>query len=180
LADDCVIAGALEADARRIMAGLPKRCARLGLRIHPETTAWMAFRKPEARQRSAKGNGTFDVLGLTHDWTKSRRGLWVINRRTARKRLRRTKKSRWRWCRANRHAPVQDQHQMLGLKLRGPFRYYGIRGNYRLLEEGRRYASKAWRYWWSRRSSKSSIRWEKFEKLLETPVRPTPKIVHTI
>jgi RNA-directed DNA polymerase len=151
-----------------------------GLTIHPEKTALIAFGKPEARQASAQGNGTFEFLGLTHYWAKSRRGFWVIKRRTARKRLRRTQKALWRWCRANRHAPVKYQYQMLCLKLRGHFRYYGIRGNFRLLEEVRRYAERAWRYWLSRRSSKSAIGWGKFQRLLRTYVLPTPKIVHTI
>ena len=179
-ADDVAIGGEREADARRIMAGRPKRFARYGLTIHPSKTTLIAFRKPDARQASGDGNGTFDFLGLTHDWTKSRRGYWVIKRRTARKRLRRTKKALWRWCRANRHAPLKDQYRMLCLKLRGHFQYYGIRGNFRLLDEVRRHAEKAWRYWLSRRSSKSAIGWEKFQRLLQTYVLPTPKIVHTI
>jgi RNA-directed DNA polymerase len=179
-ADDFVIGCELEADARKIMAVLPKRFARFGLIIHPEKTALIPFRKPASHQGAAHGNGTFDFLGLTHDWARSRRGYWVIKRRTARKRLRRTKKALWRWCRAHRHAPVQYQYQMLCQKLRGHFQYDGIRGNIRLLEEVRRYAEKAWRYWLSRRSSKSSIRWKKFEKLMETYVLPTPKIVHNI
>jgi hypothetical protein len=179
-ADDCVIGCAREADARRIIAVLPKRFARFGLRMHPEKTALMAFRKPDARQGPAHGNGTFDFLGLTHDWTPSRRGFWVIKRRTASKRLRRTKKALWRWCRTNRPAPLTYQYQMLCLKLRGHFRYYGIRGHFRLLEEVRRCAEQAWRYWLSRRSSKSAIGWETFQQLLKTSVLPTPNIVHHI
>jgi RNA-directed DNA polymerase len=179
-ADDFVIGCELETDARKIMTVLPKRFARFGLTIHPTKTVLIAFRKPPARQASANGNGTFDFPGLTHYWTQSRRGFWVIKRRTARKRLRRTKKSLWRWCRIHRHAPLKYQYQMLCLKLRGHFRYYGIRGNFRLLEDVRRYAEKAWRYWRSRRSSKSPIRWEQFQQLLETYVLPTPQIVHDI
>ena len=34
------------------------------------------------------GNGTFDFLGIIHYWGKSRRGYWIIKRRTVRKRLR--------------------------------------------------------------------------------------------
>jgi len=179
-ADDFVIGCELEADARRVMAVLPKRCARFGLRIHPEKTALSACRKPRTRRGSAEGNGTCEFLGLTHDWRRSRRGFWVIKRRTARKRLRRTKKALWRWCRANRPAPVQYQYQMLCLKLRGHFRYYGIRGNFRLLEDVRRYAEKAWWYWLSRRSSKSALSGEKFQRLWQTHALPTPKIVHNI
>jgi RNA-directed DNA polymerase len=179
-ADDFVIGCEREADARRIMAVLPKRFARFGLSIHPEKTTLIAFRQPDTRKGPAHGNGTFDFLGLTHYWTQSRRGFWVIKRRTARKRLRRTKKALWRWCRTNRHAPLTYRYQMLGLKLRGHFRYYGIRGNFRLLEEVHRFAEHAWRYWLSRRSSKSAIGWEKFQQLLKTYVLPTPKIAHHI
>jgi hypothetical protein len=180
VADDFCIGCEREGDARKIMAVLPKRFARFGLTIHPEKTALIAFGKPDAGQASAKGNGTFEFLGLTHYWAKSRRRFWVIKRRTARKRLRRTQKALWRWCRTNRHAPVKYQYQMLCLKLQGHFWYYGIRGNLRLLEEVRRSAERAWRYWLSRRSSKSAIGWEKFQRLLQTYVLPTPKIVHTI
>ena len=179
-ADDFVIGCESEADARRIMDVLPKRFARYGLTIHPTKTTLIAFRKPAARQGSADGSGTFDFLGLTHYWTQSRRGFWVIKRRTARKRLCRTKKSLWRWCRINRHAPLQYQYQQLCQKLRGHFQSFGIRGNLRLLEDVGRFGKKAWRYWLSRRSNESAIGWTKFEKLMQTYVLPTPRIVHNI
>jgi retron-type reverse transcriptase len=47
-ADDFVMGCALAADARKLMAVLPKRFARFGLRIHPTKTALIACRKPEA------------------------------------------------------------------------------------------------------------------------------------
>ena len=179
-ADDCVIGCEREADARRIMAVQPQRCTRYGVTIHPTKTALMAFGKPAGRPEANPRHGTCDFLGLTHAWTTSRRGFWVIKRRTARKRFRRTKKSLWRWCRAHRHAPLKDQYHMLCLKLRGHFQYYGIQGNFRLREEVLRSAEKAWRYWLSRRSSTSAIGWEKFQQLLETYVLPPPRIVHNI
>jgi RNA-directed DNA polymerase len=177
-ADAVCLGCALETEARKMMAVLPKRFARCGLTIPPTQTTVIAFRNPHAPQASAKGNGPCDFLGLTHYWTQSRRGFWVSKRRTARQRLRRTKKSLWRWCRVNRHAPLKYQYQMLCLKGRGPFRYDGIRGNFPLLEEVRRDAEKAWRSWLSRRRSTSAIGWEQFQRLLETYVLPTPKIVH--
>jgi group II intron reverse transcriptase/maturase len=179
-ADDWIIGCELEADAQRLMAVLPKRFARFGLSLHPEKTVLIRFRKPTTRKGSGDGNGTFDFLGLTHYWTRSRRGYWVILRRTARKRLRRTKKVLWRWCRANRHLPLKDQYRMLCQKLRGHFQYYGIQGNYRLLSEVRQHAEEAWRYWLSRRSHKSAISWEKFQKLKAVFGLPIPKIVHQI
>jgi hypothetical protein len=49
-----------------------------------------------------------------------------------------------------------------------------------LLEEIRRYAEKAWRYWLSRRSRKRAMGGEKFQQLLATYVLPTPKLVHNL
>jgi RNA-directed DNA polymerase len=179
-ADDCVIGCEWETDAQRIMAVLPKRFSRFGLSIHPEKTVMIKFRRPMARMASGDGNGTFDFLGLTHYWARSRRGYWVIKRKTARKRLRRAKKSLWRWCRANRHLPLKDQHRMLCQKLRGHFQYYGIRGNSRRIAAVHYHAEEAWRYWLSRRSHKSAISWEKFQKLKKVFVLPAPRIVHQI
>jgi RNA-directed DNA polymerase len=179
-ADDCVIGCEREEDARKIMAVLPRRCARFGLSLPPTKTTLIACRKPEAHAGADRGNGPFDCLGLTHYGTKSRQGFWVIKRRTARKRLRRTKKALWRWGRTHRHAPRHYQYQMLCSKLRGQFQYYGIRGNFRLLEEVRRFAENAWRYWLSRRSSKQAIGWETFAKLLQTHILPIPRSVHAI
>src|SRR5256712_9038350 len=111
-ADDFVIGCELEADARKIMAVLPKRVARYGLTIHPTKTALIAFRKPAGHSGATPRNGTFDFLGFTHYWAISRPGVWVIKRRTARKRFRRTKKSLWRWCSAPQPAAVKKQNQM--------------------------------------------------------------------
>jgi RNA-directed DNA polymerase len=91
-ADDFVIGCALDADARRIMAVRPKRLAREGLPIQPTQPALSAFRKPAGHPGAAPRNGPCDCLGVTHDWTPARRGGWVIQRRTARQRFRRTKK----------------------------------------------------------------------------------------
>ena len=53
VADDCCIGCEREGDARKSMAVLPKRFARLGLTIHPEKMAVIACGKPDARQASA-------------------------------------------------------------------------------------------------------------------------------
>ena len=133
--DDFVIGCELEEDARRVMAVLPKRFGRFGLSIHPEKTRLVSFRKPPRNQKKGKGMGTFDFLGFTHYWAKSRRGNWVIKMKTVRKRLRRAMKRAWCWCRNHRHEPLREQYRMLCLKLRGHYQYYGVRGNYRMMEK---------------------------------------------
>ena len=110
-AEACILGGALEADARRVMAVLPKRCARVRLPMPPEKTACMACTPPPSREPSARGTGSCDLLGCTHSWATTRGGYWVIKRKTVGKRLRRGRRAIWTWCRANRHAPWQEQEQ---------------------------------------------------------------------
>ncbi len=192
-ADDFIVGCEREDDARRIMQVLPKRFDRFGLTIHPEKSKLIAFARPCRavatpsqrrlgidRQSPGRGNGTFDFLGFTHHWTRSRRGYWVIKRRTSRKRLRRTAKAIWRWCRANRHQPLPKQHEKLSQKLNGHFQYFGIRGNYEQLAHVRQLTRRAWRYWLNHRRRHADYSWCKFEKLLTAFELPHPRIVHNI
>ena len=125
-------------------------------------------------------DSTFDFLGFTHYWGKSRSGTWVIKRRTSGKRLRRAKKTIWQWCQDERHSPVKELYRGLCQKLRGHFQYYGIRGNYRSLELVLYHARKAWHYWVSRRNNESYIPWNKFKEFLKVFVLPIPRIIYNV
>jgi len=103
-----------------------------------------------------------------------------LKRKTARKKVRKAIVAMRTWCRNNRHKPLLWQYRILASKLRGHFQYFGVRCNMRLMEAVRHQAIRGWRYWLSRRSHKSAIPWEKFEKLLELCPLPTPKIVHNV
>src|ERR1700686_4973987 len=89
-ADDFVMGFACEEDARRVLEVLPKRFGKFGLTLHPEKTRLVPFTKPSLRDQERQSMpGTFDLLGFTHFWGLSRRGFWVVKRRTARSRFRR-------------------------------------------------------------------------------------------
>ncbi len=180
-ADDFIMGFELEEDARRVMEVLPKRFNRFDLTIHPEKTVLVEFKPPPLREQSEDGKGTFNFLGFTHYWAKSRRGYWVIKRKTIGKRLRRFMKAVWLWCRENRHEYIAEQYRALCSKLRGYYQYYGIRGNYKMLEVVFEHTERAWRYWLSRRSQKSHISWQKFiASLREKFPLPKPRIIHNI
>ena len=180
-ADDFILGFEIEVDAQRVMDVLPKRFHRFGLTIHPEKTVLIAFKKPPGRDPWARGKGTFDFLGFTHYWGKTRRGYWVIKRKTVGKRLRRFMKGIWTWCRENRHEPLEEQYRTLCAKLRGYYQYYGIRGNFKMLEVVFEYTECAWQYWLSRRSHKGHVNWQKFERSLRQKLPlPKPRIIHSI
>jgi hypothetical protein len=162
------------------MTVLPKRFDRFGLTIHPEKTKLIEFGRPAYGKDVRRGENTFDFLGVTHYWAKSRNGKWVIKRKTARKKVRKAIVAIRTWCRNNRHKPILWQHRILASKLRGHFQYFGIRCNMRAMEAVRHFVIRGWKYWLSRRSHKSSIPWEKFEKWLEAFPLPTPGIVHNV
>ena len=179
-ADDCVIGCERGNDARQLMAVLPKRFARFGLTIHPTKTGLVSFRKPVSHGESGTGNGTFACLGLTHDWTKSRRGSWLITRQTASKRLRRAMTALGQWCRDQRHTPLQVQHRLFCQNLCGHDQYDGIRGNDPRLAPLSEHAEHAGRYWLSRRSRQSAMPWAKCDGLRARSPLPTPTPVHAI
>jgi RNA-directed DNA polymerase len=122
-ADDVVIGCEREEDARRIMAVLPKRVARFGLTLHPTKTGRVSFRKPDARQEADTGHGTCELRGLTPDWARSRRGSWVIKRKTAGQCLRRAQQALWQWGRSYRPPSLPEQYRQWGRKLRGHCQY---------------------------------------------------------
>jgi RNA-directed DNA polymerase len=177
-ADDFVIVCASEKDARRVLEVLPKRLAKYGLTLHPEKTRLIRFRQPEAMSQKADGSGTLEFLGFTHHWTRSRRGYWVIKRRTAQRALHRSMRDITTWCRNHRHFALEVQHHMLCLKLRGHYGYYGIKGNYHLLEALYEHTKTAWVKWLNRRGGKKHFGWKAFAQLEGVLPLPPPRIVH--
>ncbi len=93
-ADDFVIGLSCEEDARPVMDVLPKRFEKYGLTIHPEKTRLVPFERPSGDPHGEHSEtrtppGTFDLLGFTHYWARSRKGNWVVKRKTSKSRFRR-------------------------------------------------------------------------------------------
>jgi group II intron reverse transcriptase/maturase len=178
-ADDIAIAFSCEEDARRVMEVLPKRFGRYGLTLHPEKTRQIDFRRPGPGQPANWKPGSFDLLGFTHHWAQSRRGNWVVKQRTASGRLTRALKAITTWCRRNLHLPLDEQHRILCLKLRGHNAYYGITGNAHSLVAFRQGVRRIWRKWLGRRSQRTSTSWDWFNRVHTRYPLPTPTAIHS-
>lgn len=180
-ADDAVLAFEREDDARRVLAVLAKRFARYGLTLHPEKTRLVDFRRPpragtDRRQRER----SFELLGFSHFWGRSRKGRWVVQRKTAKGRLSRALKRIAQWCKAHRHWRLADQQAALSRKLLGHYAYYGITGNARALGWFHCEVRRRWRKWLNRRSRASRLTWARFAELSTRYPLPQPRVVHSV
>ncbi len=126
------------------------------------------------------GPGSFDLLGFTHYWGRSRRGYWVVKRKTATSRLSRALTRMAQWCRLNRHQPLAEQHQTLSQKLHGHFAYYGITGNGSALQRFRDGVVGIWKKWLARRRRRGFLSWEDFGRLLKRYVLPPARVIHSV
>ena len=174
-ADDAVLVFSDKRYAERVHAVLPKRFARFGLTVHPEKTRLVSFCRPR-QDGGGPRPGSFDFLGFTHYWARSRKGRWVPKRKTASKRFSRSLRAVNQEMRRVRHASIQEQSRILGQMLRGFNAYYGIRGNSRALSAFLHEARSRWKKWLSRRSHKAWVTWEAFDRMARRFPLPRPRM----
>ena len=184
-ADDIVMAFQAEGDARRVQAVLEKRLAKYGLRLHPEKTRLVPFQRPprDGVGSGPSSPGSFDWLGFTHFWGRSRKGTWVMKRKTAKARLSRAVHRFNEWCRLNRHLPLSEQHKQLTRKLRGHDAYFGVTHNMAALERLRRMVTRIWYKWLRRRSHAGRRRhtWDWMNQVVLAHYSlPAPRIAHSV
>jgi group II intron reverse transcriptase/maturase len=184
-ADDAVMLFETEEDARRVMAVLPKRFGKYGLTLHPDKTRLLPFKRPPMDPPTTGGTSssrpeTFDLLGFTHHWGRTRRGNWAIKRRTAKDRFSRALRRLSEWCREHRHDELKSQQESLGKKLRGHYGYYGITGNSDAIKRFFRGVTEVWCKWLNRRSQNAKMTWERMHRLLQRYPLPPPRVAHPL
>ena len=181
-ADDFVIGFQREDDAKRVMEVLPKRFEQYGLAIHPEKSRLLAFGKPASHKEVTRGDNTFDFLGFTHYWARSRQGYWVIKRKTARKKVRKTAAGplgsgvgtigTWTWRSSTGYCAQSFEATSSTLAYAATCvrwkRYFTMpRRGMEILAQ-------------STQQQESVGLGEKFRRLLDSMPLPTPKIIHNV
>lgn len=177
-ADDAVLMFERLDDAERMMDVLPKRFAKYGLTLHEEKTRLVNFKKSDDGVEGSEETGSFNFLGFTHFWARSRNGKRIIKRKTAKDRVARSLKRLSVWLRKVRHEPIAKQHRELCAKVRGHVQYYGIRGNSDALTSFAYKTRLLWKKWLSRRSRKAKRNWQWFNGILERFPLPAPAVRH--
>jgi RNA-directed DNA polymerase len=178
-ADDFVMTFETYHDAKRVMDVVAKRFDRFGLKLHPDKTRFLDFRPQRhgGTPLDCKAQ-SFDFLGFTHSWGKSRKGKDVVRQTTAKSRFARALAAVKDWCRANRHWSVREQCARLSAVLNGHYAYYGITGNIRRLQEYRYQVRRIWHKWLERRTRGRPFTWDSFTALLARHPLPAARIIH--
>lgn len=178
-ADDAVCVFEYRDDCLRLRTVIEKRLTKYGLKLHPSKTRVVDFgheRDGDSDRDKHKGD-SFDFLGFTHIWKRSRRGKWIVMRKTSKQRLARCLRGVYHYCRRHRHDPLASQHAYLGRLMRGHFAYYGIVGNGSSIRKFAHQVNRIWYKWLKRRNGLGRLRWEKFNRLLKRFPLPPPRIV---
>ena len=179
-ADDLIIGFEHERDARRFWDAMRDRLQEFSLSLHPEKTRLIEFGRFAADRRAQRGLGkpeTFNFLGFTFVCGTSRRGQFLIKRKTRRDRMRaklREVKEEMRW---RRHHSIPEQGNWLRRVVTGFFTYHAVPTNIWALSTFRFWIIDLWRRSLRRRSQKDRTTWRRITKVADAFL-PRARILH--
>ncbi len=179
-ADDIIVGFEHETDAHRFRDAMRARLQAFSLLLHPEKTRLIEFGRYAADRRVRRGLGkpeTFTFLGFTFVCGKSRRGRFLIHRKTRRDRMRNKLRELKVEMRRRRHLPIPAQGEWLRQVVRGFFAYHAVPTNGRALGAFRYHVTNLWRRTLRRRSQKDRTTWARITKLADDWL-PRPRILH--
>jgi RNA-directed DNA polymerase len=179
-ADDFIVGFQHESDARRFLDALRERLAEFALSLHPEKTRLIEFGRFAANNRKRRGLGkpeTFNFLGFTFICGQSRKGHFLLKRKTRRDRMRAKLVAVSEELRRRMHWPVHKVGKWLGYVVKGYFNYHAVPTNSHALQE---FYDEIVPRWWRvlrRRSDKDRTSWASAGKLAGEWL-PKPRILH--
>ena len=179
-ADDFLVLVQYRDSAERIEKVLRQRLAKFGLTLHPSKTRTISFGRYERERakRQKRTPHTFTFLGFTHYCGTSRKGRFLLGRKTARKRFAEACRKLAHWLKEVRALPMKLWWPVLASKLRGHYQYYGVSGNGRRIWTFDYRVKRLLHKWLNRRSQCKSFTWTQFNDYLRRYPLPRPCIVH--
>jgi len=179
-ADDYIACFQYEEDARGFQQAMEARLSAFDLEVEPSKTAILRFGSTALRNPAREGEPkTFSFLGFTHYVGRSRKGRFVVGRKTDGKRQRKKLKALNARLKAMRSQGGTAMIAFLRRHLRGHIQYYGVSGNSRSVASYVYFASGYLFKWLNRRSQRRSLTWKRFGGAI-SPWLPTACIVHDL
>ena len=179
-ADDFIVGFEHESDARRFLDAMRERLGKFALSLHPEKTRLIEFGRDAAENRKRRGLGkpeTFDFLGFTFICGKSRRGKFLIKRKSRRDRMRAKLRAIKQELRRRMHQSIPEQGKWLKQVVNGYFNYHAVPTNSHALVVFRDELIRGWRRSLRRRSQRGERTWEWLRSVADEWL-PQPQILH--
>ena len=180
-ADDFIVCFQYGNEAKAFVESLKQRLDKFGLKIAEGKSRVIEFGRYvwQKAQRENRKVATFDFLGFTHFCDKTRKGKFKLGRKTARTRFRQKMKQMNEWLRKVRNlVELKVWWKVLRMKMFGHYRYYGISGNMKALNEFKSRTIRLAYKWINRRSQKKSFNYEQYSRFMKYNPLPIPKIYH--
>jgi RNA-directed DNA polymerase len=179
-ADDLVVGFEHDSDARRFWDAMRERLREFSLSLHPDKTRLIEFGRHAAANRKRRGLGkpeTFKFLGFVIICGKSRRGRFLIKRKSRRDRMATRLRAIKEELRQRRHRPIPETGKWLAQVVAGYFAYHAVPTNGPAIGAFRYYVTVLWHRALCRRSQRATMAWERMKKLANDFL-PKPRILH--
>jgi RNA-directed DNA polymerase len=179
-ADDVVVGFEHENDARRFLEAMRARFEEFSLSLHPEKTRLIEFGRHAAMRRRRHELGkpeTFNFLGFTFICGQSRRGGFLLQRRSRRDRIRGKLQEIKGELRRRMHQSIPEQGRWLHQVVCGVFNYHAVPTNSRTINAFLYHVTELWRRTLNRRSQRNGYTWKHMAKLAADWL-PKPRILH--
>jgi RNA-directed DNA polymerase len=179
-ADDVIVGFEHETDAHRFLDAMRTRLAQFALSLHPDKTRLIEFGRHAANNRERRGLGkpeTFNFLGFTFICGKSRKGGFLLRRKSRRDRIRGKLKEVKEEMRRRMHRTIAEQGRWLRQVVCGFFEYHAVPTNARTVAAFRYCVLDLWRRALQRRSQTDGTPWTRMAKIANDYL-PKPRILH--
>ena len=179
-ADDFIVGFQYRSDAEQFVEELRHRLAEFSLELHPEKTRLLRFGRYAEEQQRRRGLGrpeTFDFLGFTHICGRTKKGKFLVRRRTNRRRLRDRLRALKQELMRRRHLSIPEQGRWLRSVVMGYFAYHGVPTNVQALQAFRTQVERHWLRALRRRSQRAKVPWERMRRL-SARYLPPPRVLH--
>ncbi len=179
-ADDLVLGFQHESDAHRFLDAMRARFEEFALSLHPDKTRLIEFGRFAAANREKRGlckPETFNFLGFTFICGRSRRGSFLLKRKSRRDRVRAKLREIKEELRRRMHRPIPEQGNWLAQVIRGFFAYHAVPTNFAVLGKFRHQVIWLWLRSLRRRSQKDDTPWTRMARLANDFL-PKPRILH--
>jgi len=180
-ADDMVFAFEWSSDAKRLYEVLPKRLAKAGLKLHREKSQVIAAGRKIALNAHEQGKRlkTFNFLGFTCYWGKSRKGFWRLKYTSRKDRFSAKLKGLKQYLRKNLNTKdTADTVQTVIRVVRGWVNYHAVSDNQRRVGQFMERTKRILLRWLNRRGGRRPMTWEKLLRILNA--LEFPKTVKTV